>query len=141
MIQRPQSLFLLLGAVALVALFFLDIVWRGPTADSYDWFTPAILILAGIIGLGAIGTIFLYQDRQRQKRIVVWLQFATVFFLFVFYGSLYMMGDLHFMRDGATDTGKVIALALPIFAYVMFFMARRGIIHDIKLVRSMDRLR
>jgi hypothetical protein len=141
MIQRIQSLYLLVGAVSMFALFFLDLAWESPAASSYGWFTPVILTSAALIGLAAIGSIFAYADRPRQKSIVTGLQFATVFFLFVYMGAIYMVGDLHFDRAGETSAGKIVALLLPIFTYVMFFLARRGIISDIKLVRSMDRLR
>jgi hypothetical protein len=39
------------------------------------------------------------------------------------------------------SAGKVVAMSLPVVAYIMLFLARRGITADIKLVRSMDRLR
>jgi uncharacterized membrane protein len=141
MIQRPQSLYLLIGAVAFLALFFFDLAWESPAANSYTWFTPVVLMMAGVLGLGAIGTIFLYGDRKRQRSIVVGLQVATIAFLLLFLGGIYLVGDLHFARDGVTAAGKVIAMLLPILAYAMFFMARRGITKDIALVRSMDRLR
>jgi len=32
-------------------------------------------------------------------------------------------------------------LSMPVVAYLFFFLARRGIDHDIELVESMDRLR
>lgn len=141
MIQRPQSLYLLVGAVAFVALFFFDLAWDSPAADSYGWFTPVVLTMAGALGLTAIATIFLYRDRARQRTIIVGLQVGTIVFLAAFLGGIYLVGDLHFNREGATAAGKVVAMALPILAYGMFFMARQGVVKDIALVRSMDRLR
>lgn len=141
MIQRTQSLYLLLGAIALFALLLFDLAWTSPAAADFDWFTPVVLTIAGVLGVAAVGTIFLYGNRPRQKSAVVAIQYATIVFMLVLYGSMYMAGDLHFMRNGETDTGKVVAMAMPVLGYILFFLARRGIVRDIELVRSMDRLR
>jgi hypothetical protein len=42
---------------------------------------------------------------------------------------------------GGINWTKAAMLGLPILAYLLFFLARRGIDHDIELVKSMDRLR
>lgn len=141
MIQRIQSLYLLLGAMALLALLLFDLAWTSPAAEYFAWFTPSILLLAAIVGLGAIGAIFLYSDRRRQKRAVVGIQYATIIFMLILFGSMYFAGDLHFMRGGETAPGKIVAMAMPLVGYIFFFLARRGIVKDIELVRSMDRLR
>lgn len=141
MIQRIQTVYLLLGAIALLSLLFFDLAWTSPAAESYPWFTPVVLVITGLIAVGTIVTVFLYGNRPRQKRTVEMLQYATLAFMLLLYGVMYMAGDLHFMREGETNAGKIMAMAAPVLGYIFLFLARRGISHDIALVRSMDRLR
>jgi hypothetical protein len=59
----------------------------------------------------------------------------------VLYAGLYLTGDLAVRAAGGINWTKAAMLGLPILAYLLFFLARRGIDHDIELVKSMDRLR
>jgi hypothetical protein len=59
----------------------------------------------------------------------------------VLYGGLYLTSELTFSGPEGIRWGHTTALLLPIAAYVFFYLARRGIDHDIELVESMDRLR
>ena len=141
MIQRIQSVYLALAAVLMLSLLFFDLPWTSPAAADFGWFTPVLLALPVILAVGIVATIFLYGNRQRQKRYVEILQYAVVAFMVLLYGAMYAAGDLHFARDGATSAGKVAAMIIPVLAYVLLFLARQGISRDIALVRSMDRLR
>ena len=141
MIQRPQSLYLLLAAVSLFALLLLDLPFNSPAAIAFGWFTPAVLIGAVLVAVATLAVIFAYGNREQQLRFVMILQVAAIVFLLVYFGGLYFAGDLHFQRGGLTDTGKIVAIFLPVAAYVFLFLARRGVMSDIALVKSMDRLR
>lgn len=141
MIQRIQSVYLLLGAIALVADVFLDSLWQSRAAVAYVWFEPAFVGLSLIAAAIASVAIFLYKDRKRQRRVVVGVQMGVVLALLVLYGGLYLSGGLNVRTGGALDINKLIMLGLPVVAYLLFFLARRGIEHDIELVESMDRLR
>jgi hypothetical protein len=100
------------------------------------------LIGLGVLTAGtALWAIFLYDDRERQRSVVVGVQMATVVFAGVLYGGLYFTSELGFMGPQGVVWGRAIVLAGPILAYVFFLLARRGIKHDIELVKSMDRLR
>ena len=55
----------------------------------------------------------------------------------VLYAGFFLVGAF---ADGVAGS-TLTALVLPVLAYVMFYLARRGIANDIELVRSMDRLR
>lgn len=140
MIQRIQSLYLLLAALCFFVLLMLDLPYGSPAAAD-AWFTPFVMIGAVLLGLASLGSILLYKNREQQLRVINGVQLAAVAFLIVFFGGLYFAGDLHFQRGGATDAEKVVSLFLPILGYVMLFLARRGVAADIALVRSMDRLR
>lgn len=141
MIQRIQSIYLLLGALALIALLFLDTVWESAAAEALAWFSPVLLLLGGLTALAAVGAIFLYKDRKRQRQVVVWVLFLTIAFIVVFFLGLFLVGELVLVDEEGLDWGRIVALLLPVAAYVCFSLARRAIDRDIALVRSMDRLR
>jgi hypothetical protein len=140
MIQRIQTVYLALGALALVVLFFLNAFWQS-VPPGHPWVGPLLAILGGATALTALGTIFAYADRRRQRSLVVVVQVTTVLLMVAFFGSLYVSGQLYLATRQGAEAGRILALALPILAYVLFYLARRGIEHDIQLVRSMDRLR
>lgn len=141
MIQRIQTVYLVLGILALAGLLLVDALWTGPAAATYAWFAPGVLIVAGIAALTAAVAIFLYKDRSRQKQVVVGAQFLVLLQAIVLYGGLYMAGTLSVRTPEGISIERVIGLLLPILAYVFFALARRSIQKDIELVRSMDRLR
>jgi hypothetical protein len=141
MIQRIQTLYLLLGALSLAALGFFDMPWNSAAATSHAWFVPS---LAGLLVLtlgSALWSIFLYERRETQRTVVVGVQVGTVLLAGVLYGGLFLTSELTFTGPGGLEWGRTFVLTLPILAYVFFYLARRGIVHDIELVKSMDRLR
>lgn len=141
MIQRIQTLYLALGVVALGALPFFDVTWSGPAATSQAWFQPAVFGLLLAAAGTAVGAIFLYADRERQRKVVVAAQLLTFALAAVFYLGLYLSDDLTVQTPRGVDAGRVAALVLPAVGYVFFLLARRAIDRDIDLVQSMDRLR
>ena len=141
MIQRKQSFYLLLGALAIASMFFFDAIFETPAAEALVWYIPSVLIAGGAVVLVALAAIFLYENRARQQKIVVGLQVLTLIFMVLLYGGLFLTGLAAQIQDGTFGTVSLIGLVLPIIAYVFFYLARRGIQSDIALVRSMDRLR
>ena len=116
MIQRIQTVFLVLGAVALAALLLFDVVWTS-AATAQGWFTPAVIGIDGLAIATALGAIFLYKNRPKQRRVIVVAQVLTTVLLLVFCVGLYLANALYVRT------------------------ARRGVEKDINLVQSMDRLR
>jgi hypothetical protein len=141
MIQRIQSVYLLLGAVALGILFAFDTPWTSTAAAQHAWFEPALIGLIVVTGGTALGAIFLYANRPRQRTVVVGTQVLTFVLALVLYGGLYLENELAIRTGGSVLTTKAVVLLLPVAAYLFFWLARRGIDHDIELVESMDRLR
>lgn len=137
MIQRIQSLYLLIGALALGSIFFLGTPLQTEAAATYAWFGPVAAGLIGVTAAGALGAIFLHRARKRQRTVVVGLQMATVLALLVLSGAFYMTeGALGIRTAGALDWSRVALLGLPVVSYGCFYLARRGIDHDIKLVEA-----
>ena len=141
MIQRIQTVYLALGALALIALAVLPSIWQSVAADTYGWFAPGTAGAAGAAAGVAIWSIFLYEDRPRQRTVVLSAQLLAVVTLLMVYGGCLMAGTLDVRPTGEMEWGRLTAMVLPVLAYIFFFLARRGIEKDIELVRSMDRLR
>lgn len=141
MIQRIQTVYLFLGGLALASLGAFDLPWSSTAASAYPWFVP---ILAGLVVLsvgGAFWAIFLYEERKRQRSLVVAVQVGTLLVAGLLYGALYWTSELTFSGPDGVLWSRAAVLILPIVSYAFFFLARRGIDHDIELVKSMDRLR
>jgi hypothetical protein len=141
MIQRIQTVYLVLGTLALAALGLFDLPWNSQAADVHAWFVPSLIGLIVATGGTALWAIFLYERRQTQRSVVVGVQVGTVLLAGVLYGGLYLTAELAFRSPAGFNWEKTAMLAMPILAYVFFLLARRGIDHDIELVESMDRLR
>lgn len=141
MIQRIQTLYLLVGALLMGAFFFADVAWGSAAAEAYAWFTPVLLALTALAVLVGVGAVFFFRNRTVQRKAVVGAQMCTVGATLVLYGALFAADALAVTAGGAIVVGRLIALLLPVAAYVFFFLGRRAIDRDIALVRSMDRLR
>ena len=142
MIQRIQTVYLLLGVLALVGLGFSEVPWNGRAASQFSWFVPSLLGLLIATAATALGAIFLYERRKTQRTVVIGAQMLTVLLAGVLYGGLYLAETLAFTSPtGGVLWGRTVVLLLPIVAYVLFRLARRGIENDIELVESVDRIR
>jgi hypothetical protein len=139
MIQRIQTIYLLLGALALGALGLFDAPWSGVAASRFSWFVPTLIALLIATAGAAIGAIFLHKDqeqRKAQRKIVIGVQILTLLLAGTLYGGSYWVGTLTFMSpDGI---GRSVVLSLPIIAYGLFFLARRAIESDIERVERMN---
>lgn len=141
MIQRIQTVYLLLGALVLASLGFFEVPWSGPAAQEFAWFVPSLIGLLVVTVGTALGAIFLYERRETQRTVVVGVQVLTFLLTAVFYGGLYMTETLALRDPSGILWGRSVMLLVPIVAYGLFWLARRGIQHDIELVESMDRIR
>lgn len=141
MIQRIQSVYLLLGALCLASLGFFDSVWQNQAAETFVWFVPAVAIVGAATVLTALIAIFLYKNRKKQVKVVVASQVMAVGFMVILYGALFMAGDFELLKEAGADISELLILLLPIVGYILFYLARRSIQRDIDLVKSMDRLR
>lgn len=140
MIQRQQTLWLLLSTIAGILTFTFPfatgerlVVKTGlkeaaKLNASSDFFI--LLITIACTGLAAV-TIFLYKDRKLQMRLcLLGLLLAVLNFV------LYFMN----MNKMATSTPALWAV-LAIAVIIGFFMAHRGIRKDERLVKSLNKLR
>jgi hypothetical protein len=137
MLQRIQSIYLLIAAILSGGLIFVFNLWTN-TENVAIYAQDELLYLALFLGsaLLAIVTIFNFKNRQLQfvlGRLNIILNFILLG-LFV-YRSLSLSG-------GTSDVSeKGIGMLLPIFSIVFLVLANKAIKKDEDLVKSVDRLR
>lgn len=141
MIQRIQSLYLLLGAACLFPAALLEITTLAQVDETLTWYEPALTIVGVATMVIALGAIFFYKNRPKQQKLVSAVQVMTIIFLIILVAGLVIADGLAQLTQGGVDAVSIILIALPLLAYVFFWLARRGIQRDIDLVKSMDRLR
>lgn len=149
MIQRKQTLFLLLAVVSLVVCICqpigtiepkgmaMPLVWYnlGVYADKSFTAQPVPFVNLVVAGVLSFVAIFLYKRRKLQARLCS----ASVVLCLAWY-VYYAFCALNEFQGGGTFH-VAFAAALPFVAIILLLMARRGIMADEKLVRSMDRIR
>ena len=139
MIQRVQSLWLLVVAIAAFATYTLTL-YVGKLADGAlkvfqlaDDFLLVIIIIT--LGILAIINLFLFKNRKLQfvlGRLNIILNFILLG-LFV-YWSLNVSGESEISEKG-------IGMVIPIVSIVLLVLANKAIKKDEDLVKSVDRLR
>ncbi|MDA0379600.1 MAG: DUF4293 family protein [Bacteroidetes bacterium] len=140
MIQRLQTVYLLLAVVFLAIMFLAQGAWTGVAASTYSWYVPVTMGIFGLSAAGGVTAIFLYKDRQRQRGFVVLLQYLIVVGMLTKMVATWLTGGFaSVMTDASFDFW--LGFGSPVMTYLMFLMARRGIDRDIALLKSMDRLR
>ena len=135
MIQRSQTLWLLLAAVCAFLTFIfpfynLNVLLVSDSSEFTATHKIAITILTSILGALCLFLIFLYKNRKLQLRLsfVALLLSAITIWLYFFYKDQSVSGVSLF---------SIFAFLIPIFILV----AIRGIYRDIKLIKSLDRIR
>ena len=143
MVQRIQSVYLLLVAALSAALFFVTIYsveTAGTAAPAVQEFkvpsNTIYLILNSIAGLMALVTIFLYKNRSMQIR----LSNLNMLIICIFIGTVFYFAD-HSKADASSLVHYSIGCYFPLIQLVFTFLAMRAIRKDEALVRSADRLR
>lgn len=145
MIQRIQSLFLLLASGSFFSEFALPFASTPNKAKAffsdmlynvYDH--PALMALAGIGGVLALVTIFLFKNRELQKRMGYLLIVLAILLVAV---AFLLMMNAGIELNSSLKINDELGLYMPAVAIVMAVMANRFITKDIKIVKSMDRLR
>ena len=145
MIQRIQSIFLFLAALAFIAMFFLpmatsDAITAGFFSDKdYDVQDHALLAALAGIGTGlALITIFMFQRRSLQLRlgyilIVIAILIPSMAYLLFTNQAGIMPAEM--------EVHDEFGMFLPVIAIALLIAANYYIRKDDKLVKSMDRLR
>lgn len=145
MIQRIQTVYLLLAAALLGVLFlvpdqFVRLVFPPESGANSHHFLSANLspgVMLGIAAFASFATIFLFKNRPQQLRIA---RLALIDVL-LFFGSAGVFFYINFKNAPGSRFEFGWAVALPLTAMVLIWLAMRGIRADENLVKSADRLR
>lgn len=159
MIQRIQSLWLLLETVLMALMLFVPIGWIVAGAEEYKLIasglgtatSDGVITVASTIGLAIIigaaallplVIIFLFKNRMVQFRLCM-AQFALLLgaqvmsLLFLYRLAGIFSGELGM----ETSTSFGVAMFFPLIGMILNWMALRGIKKDIVLIKSLDRIR
>lgn len=146
MIQRIQTVYLVLAAACGFGALALPLATTGKAIESSELFSdaaftvqdnPGLLALFAIAGVLAVVAVFLYKNRPVQMKVTRFALIADIVGL--------VLTVILFWRDlnnvGAEEIGDGTGAYLPL-AFILFaILALRGIRKDENLVRSADRLR
>jgi hypothetical protein len=135
MIQRQQSLWLLLSAICSFLSFqfpfYTGNLKDGTYAELEGGSYFELLITTGASLLLAVITIFLYKDRKNQLKCAIAGAILSLLILIIY-----------FLRMQDFAKGSIALYCIFVFAIIAgYIMAARGIWKDEKLVKSLDKLR
>lgn len=156
MIQRKQSLFLLLATIAYVVCLFLPVasivpqgmgfgtsvhclgIVSGENGIQFDSTCLPLFILCAISAVIAFATIFLYKNRKLQMNLCAICLLFSVLWCIDY--ALMLFGIIGLEKaEGALQLS--FGACLPLVAIILVAMARKGVSDDEKLVRAADRIR
>lgn len=156
MIQRKQSIFLLLAAIALGLLHYFPLATFIGDKDSLvlyvfkvislvpdhvpalpEYFIFPLLIINALIIVLTLVTIFLFKNRMSQLNL---LRISLILLMIMIGGFFFYYVNILEKASGGL-TAYDIGAYMPLVAFVFYILAYRGIMSDEKLVRSADRLR
>ena len=112
MIQRKQTVFLLLACIVALVCLIMRLQWL-----------DALMAVSAVL---SAYTIFQFRRRILQARLCL----AGLFVIFAWYIGLAVL-------EGRVGTVE----GLPMVNAILIFLARKGILDDEKLVRAADRIR
>ncbi|NML35711.1 DUF4293 domain-containing protein [Chitinophaga sp. G-6-1-13] len=146
MIQRIQSLYLLLAAGAGAATLSFDL-WNAKLSNGTAIAVNAssnylLFVLYVIIILLALFCVFLFKKRKLQFRLTIFNILFAIAALGYTYYTVKETGNKFAASGTPVASGSFQFPAfLPVLVIILLFMAARGIYKDEKLIKSLDRLR
>jgi glucan phosphoethanolaminetransferase (alkaline phosphatase superfamily) len=136
MIQRIQTVYLLLALIAMILTSFVFATWTTPDGMDFIAMESRVLLGAWLIAIVAIViSIISFKKRIVQMRINTF----NMFFILLMSGVV--IADIYPFFDLPENAQLYIGAFLPFAAIFFLSMANRGIRKDENLVRSLDRIR
>ena len=138
MIQRQQSLWLLLSAICAFLTFnfhFYDGTVKDDAVDKVPYIEAGssffLLVLTGASILLSLITIFLYKDRKLQLKLAIGGAVLSLIIIINYFS------EMSRFKSGGISLSSIFVFAM----LVGYVLAARGIWKDEKLVKSLDKLR
>ena len=160
MIQRVQTIYMLASVIAILTMHFfwlasfaipeatfelnsLGLVCqtKGFETDRMVWELFIVLLL--MVALPLIN-IFLYKNRKMQLRVLIYTIILNVLYYGLFFWECYRLkGEVAALsQGGVVDVHyNIMMLVMPAVSIFALIMAARGVIFDIALIKSLERLR
>jgi peptidoglycan/LPS O-acetylase OafA/YrhL len=135
MIQRIQSVYMLLAGIAGILMATVFALWYSTDGTYMAVDNPVYLFFAGLAGGILLANVFNFKKRKLQ---VVINRIALVLLLLL---AGFMIYEYVMLLRADGDVKPGIGLATPLVAIVLVVLANRAIIKDEELVRSADRFR
>lgn len=137
MIQRIQTIYLLVSAIISAGLIFVFNLWEN-TEGVLVFAKDEYLYLGLFLGSALLSIISIFSYKKRQTQFV--LGRLNIILNFILLG-LFVYRSLS-LSGGTSDVSeKGIGMLLPIFSIVFLVLANKAIKKDEELVKSVDRLR
>ncbi len=162
MIQRRQTIFMLLSVIITALLFFMPLASfnDGTTVMKFTIFgiqqpietislstayTWPLVVLTILMTLAPLVTIFLYKKRELQVRLCRLTMLVNIIFI----GLIFLYYEADIQKIIATVEGDeyqlyvayFFGMVIPLVNLILEILAIRGIKKDIDLLKSVDRLR
>ena len=147
MIQRIQTVYMLISAILIGLLFALPFAEIAHNSELYVFDIRGIVkqnlvtengwpiaAFIGIILLIHVFALFQYKKRVRQIRLLIFAILLNIGLFGMFYFFAY------YSFEGARISFK-LAVAFPLVACILDYLAIRGIGKDEALIRSLNRIR
>lgn len=136
MLQRIQTVYLILSAIVSCGLIFVFNLWT--TVEDKVVFAEDHLLVLGLFmlsGVLSLASVFMFKNRKSQF-VLGRLNIILNFFLlgFFVYQLLKSSGESKISENG-------VGMFLPILSIVFLVLANKAIKKDEDLVKSVDRLR
>jgi hypothetical protein len=160
MIQRVQTVYMLASVIAILTMHFfwlasfaipeatfelnsLGLVCqtKGFETDRMVWELFIVLLL--MVALPLIN-IFLYKNRKLQLRVLIYTIILNVLYYGLFFWECYRLkGEVAALSQGGVVDVRynIMMLVMPAVSIFALIMAARGVIFDIALIKSLERLR
>ncbi|MEP1151101.1 MAG: DUF4293 family protein [Balneola sp.] len=135
MIQRPQTIFLILSFISSLGVYFTP-VYDKAMQDPQLWIGYGLAIALALAMILSVASVFKYSDRKDQ---IKWVKIAMVpqlVGLGLATGVLFSLGGI-----GTYLWDEMIGVGLIGLGLLFLGLAIRFIKKDLELVRSIDRIR
>lgn len=150
MIQRIQTVWLLIAALLSMLLFYFDIVTITYSSTGSEVNQSFTLLGMGMTGymLAALAAVLvilplvaIFMFKKRTKQVLVTILVLVLNFGFVAFSIMSIDSFTSDHKSAVSESSYGLAAFVPIVTVIFLFMAIKAIRKDEKLVKSVDRLR
>ena len=145
MIQRKQTIWLLVASLLSVCLFYFDLYRVHVMVNNADTVMSVrvgndylLLLVALVTAVLPFIDIFLFKNRKRQRNLAALSIVLNIAFIAL---MIWKISNFNNQNPTATDHTYWVGAVIPVISIIFLIMAINGIRKDQKLVKSLDRLR